>query len=390
MARTGNPARILTSYYRPKPGGLCKRLYRAIEALLAQGHEVHYLSVVPFPIHHRNCYWHRFPWPQEKTEGLLFWLTFHLLAPQALLFLALRHRVTHTFAFATTYALCLQPVRALLRVPLTLFLRADAIENHRILGRPTWLIQLEQVLEGLALYHSVLYGVSESLTRTVLSRHRYLTPACSGVLRNDIPPANSPEPHAPPRHPLRLASVGTLEPRKGQALLIHCASLLPAGSVHLSLYGTGPDELALRALLGELGVGERVTLPGWLDASRIWPEVDLLLMPSLHEGAPNAALEAISHAVPVLASDLPEHREILDPESLLPPHDIGAWQHRLAGILAEGPAALAQMALRQATATSHLRFDWSAAVAALIAGDARCKPLSFSAAAASPEERAQP
>ena len=146
MARTGNPARILTSYYRPKPGGLCKRLFRAIEGLLAEGHEVHYLSVVPFPIDHANCHWHRFPWPPDHTEGLLFWLAFHLLAPVALLHLALRHRVTHTFAFATTYALCLQPARVVARIPLAIFLRADALENHRLLGRPGWLIGLERCL----------------------------------------------------------------------------------------------------------------------------------------------------------------------------------------------------------------------------------------------------
>jgi len=35
---------ILTCYYRPKPGGFCKRLFRAINALLDRGHIVHYLA----------------------------------------------------------------------------------------------------------------------------------------------------------------------------------------------------------------------------------------------------------------------------------------------------------------------------------------------------------
>ncbi len=390
MARTRSPARILTSYYRPKPGGLCKRLFRAIEALLAEGHEVHYLSVVPFPIENARCHWHRFPWSVARTEGLPFWLAFHLLAPGALLYLAVRYRATHVFAFATTYALCLQPVRLLLRAPLALFVRADVLENHRLAQRRPWLIRLERWVEGLAIQGTRLYGVSETLTRQVLTRHRYARPVCYGVLPNDIPPLPQAGPHPPPRQPLRLASVGTLEPRKAQSLLIRCVSRLPAGVVHLSLYGTGPDEPALRAQVGHLGIADRVSFMGWVAADRMWPEVDLLLLSSLHEGAPNAALEAIAHAVPVLATDLPEHREILDGASLIPPDDIAAWQERLERTLAGGPACLARMAARQAAATAHLRFDWSEAITRLIAGDGRCEPPCWHSPSAKPQGQPLP
>lgn len=75
-----NKARILTSYYRPKPGGFCKRLFRAINALLERGHEVHYLSVVEFPIDHPSCMHHKFPWPERYTDTLIFWAMFHTLA----------------------------------------------------------------------------------------------------------------------------------------------------------------------------------------------------------------------------------------------------------------------------------------------------------------------
>ena len=71
-------ATILTCYYRPKPGGLCKRLFRAIESLLSSGHEVHYLAVVAFPISHPHCHFHQFPWPEAKTHGMIFGLCFIL------------------------------------------------------------------------------------------------------------------------------------------------------------------------------------------------------------------------------------------------------------------------------------------------------------------------
>ncbi len=106
-------ATVLTCYYRPKPGGLCKRLFRAIEALLADGHSVHYLAVQPFPIDHPRCRFHRFPWPGGATEGLAFWVALHLFAPFWLLVIGLRQGVTHAFAFGHTYALLMQPLRVL-------------------------------------------------------------------------------------------------------------------------------------------------------------------------------------------------------------------------------------------------------------------------------------
>ena len=138
VATNQTVTRVLTSYYRPKPGGFCKRLFRGIAALLDGGCEVHYLAVVKFPIEHPHCFFHRFPWPAGRTDGWLFWGVFHLLAPPALLYLGVRHRITHAFAFGPNYALFLQPLRWIKRIPLSLFLRADTIENHRIKGRRSW------------------------------------------------------------------------------------------------------------------------------------------------------------------------------------------------------------------------------------------------------------
>ena len=171
--------RVLTSYYRPKPGGFCKRLFRGINALLENGSEVHYLAVTRFPIEHQRCFYHRFPWPANYADTWLFWGIFHLLAPPTLLYLGIRHRITHAFAFGPTYALFLQPLRWFRRVPLSLYLRADTIENHRIKGQSRWIVRLETFLEGQAIRGVHLYGVSEVLTRTVVARHPLSPPLTS-------------------------------------------------------------------------------------------------------------------------------------------------------------------------------------------------------------------
>ena len=355
-------ASVLTCYYRPKPGGLCKRLHRAIRALLESGHEVHYLAVEPFPIEHPKCHFHRYPWPESKTDEIVFWAIFHLLAPIMLLYLGLRHRVTHCFAFGTSYGFMLQPLRLLKKIPLTLFLRADSVENHRLKGRPPLLLKLEQLVEGLALTGSRFYGVSRHLTETVLARHPHLRPIVSGTLPNNVESV-APRTQATPTPPLRIGCVGILEARKNHALAITCMRQFGAHQARLYLFGSGPEEDALKDLARKLGVEDRVNFVGWVDSSsRIWPEIDLLLFPSRHEGSPNALLEAFAHGVPVLASDTPEHREILDPASLLPPEDEWAWSEKLKKILTATSDSLMSLHGQQQRCAEKLRFDWDAEI----------------------------
>lgn len=250
---------ILTCYYRPKPGGLCKRLFRAINALLKRGHTVHYLSVVPFPIEHPNCHFHRFPWPQGKTKGLLFWGVFHAWTPCVLLVLGIRHSVSLLFAFGTNYGLMLQPLRLWKRAPLSLFLRADPITNHRILNRPFWLIALESFFESLAIVGANLYCVSSALENAILSRHKWCRPKLYCVLPNEVPPILGPV-KGPSRNPIHLASVGILEARKNHPLLLDAIASIPLNRIQLRIFGVGPDEARLRALAERLRITDRVFL----------------------------------------------------------------------------------------------------------------------------------
>lgn len=106
---------------------------------------------------------------------------------------------------------------------------------------------------------------------------------------------------------------------------------------------------------------------GWIDPNDLWDGVDLLLFPSVHEGSPNAVLEAIAHGVPVFASDIPEHREILPAHSLLPGRDARPWTSRLLNIL-ENSEELPRLATAQRKHARHLRFDWDSAICELITG----------------------
>jgi glycosyltransferase involved in cell wall biosynthesis len=373
MANEPNNNRVLTCYYRIKPGGFCRRLLRAINALLTRGHTVHYLSVTPFPISHPNCHHHRFPWPAYSEEGLVFWTWFHFAAPLILLYLGIRYRVTHSFAFGHTYGFLLQPLRLLTRIPLALFLRADAIENHRLKCKARIVQIIDSLIEGLAICGTRLYCVSTTLSNNVLARHRHIRPTVTAVIPNDIPPWNT-ERHPPRRisRPLRLATVGIIEARKNHVLLLKVMARLDPQDVRLDIYGIGIEDAALRATVTRQGLNDRIHFMGWVDdVKELWSQIDVLLFPSLHEGAPNAVLEAIAAGVVVLASDIPEHREILSPLTLYSPVQPDTWCNTLNMILLDPAKQLTEMRAAQERVTKRLRFNWDKRVVEAILSESR-------------------
>lgn len=362
MAHPTDRARILTCYYRPKSGGLCHRLVRTMQALLARGHDIHYVAVEPFSIEHANCHFHRFPW-RGNTDRLLFWAWFVVAAPILLLIIGIRHRITHAFAFSHTYSAILQPLRVLRRIPLSLYVRADAIENHRISGRHSTILNIDSVIEGIGIHSVRLFPVSDALKERIVARHSRFHASHAATLPNNI--------EIRPRLPkttdarLRLSCVGVLERRKNQAIAIHCVSRLRSDRVHLSIFGVGPDEAKLRALAHELDVLQYVTFRGWVPGDVIWSETDLLLFPSLHEGSPNSVLEAISHHVAVLASDIAEHREILPAQGLITANDAYLWGKAISHLIAT-PAALGALADSQEEFSKRLVFDWDKQICEMI------------------------
>lgn len=362
-----NPGRVLTCYYRPKPGGFCTRYLRAINALLDRGCAVHYLAVVRFPIDRPNCFFHRFPWPQDKTDSLLFWAVFHVLAPIILIYLGFRWRITHCFAFGANYAYLLQPVRIAKQLRLVLFLRGDSFSHHGTKNRPAWLRRLDQLIEGFGIIDASVYCVAEFLGRQLATRHRWMYPRSIATLRNDIY-LSSEDKKLFVGVQLRLGCVGMLEPHKNQELLFNVLSKLNNDTITLEVYGAGPDCDRLDVMAKRLEIDSRVNLRGWIDSRRIWEEIDLLLMPSLYEGCPNAVCEALGYFVPVLASDIPAHSEILPQTNLLPANSVEAWCSSLRKIADNREKEMNLLLASQTKKMQELIFDWDKCVYHAIMG----------------------
>jgi glycosyltransferase involved in cell wall biosynthesis len=103
---------------------------------------------------------------------------------------------------------------------------------------------------------------------------------------------------------------GTIGPRKNQRLLVDALATDEGDGVAAVFIGDG-DAAGLRQYARARGVGSRVLVLGPRpDASRYLALADVFALVSRSEGLPLAVLEALRDDVPVVASNVPEIREI--------------------------------------------------------------------------------
>jgi glycosyltransferase involved in cell wall biosynthesis len=114
-----------------------------------------------------------------------------------------------------------------------------------------------------------------------------------------------------------LLFVGRLVPEKAPDLLIEAFSTI-AGDMKLVLAGGSSftDDF-VRRIHGLAASDPRVRLTGYVYGElldELYTNAAVFVLPSLLEGLPLTLLEAISYGIPVVASDIPPHREVLGTE----------------------------------------------------------------------------
>jgi glycosyltransferase involved in cell wall biosynthesis len=120
-----------------------------------------------------------------------------------------------------------------------------------------------------------------------------------------IPIANGvpDQPTSPPacHSPMIVGSVGRLDAMKGHDILLR--AIAQVDQVRAIILGEGEYRSTLETLINDLGIGDRVELPGWVENPRIYlPRFDVIVMPSRSEGFPLAMVEAMLAARPVIAT----------------------------------------------------------------------------------------
>jgi len=155
-----------------------------------------------------------------------------------------------------------------------------------------------------------------------------------------------------------VVSVGTLEPRKNLSVVLDAMERLPdIKLVHAGTQGWNIGHIVSRAA----GMSN-VKLLGYVDENTVhslYANATVAAFPSVYEGFDLPPLEAMVVGCPVVASDIPVHREILgDAAMFVPADDADAWAHALQRVVDDGAYRAHLVAAGRAQAA---RYSWDTA-----------------------------
>jgi glycosyltransferase involved in cell wall biosynthesis len=112
----------------------------------------------------------------------------------------------------------------------------------------------------------------------------------------------------------RILAVGSLKPAKNYPLLLRAFARLANQATELMIVGEGPLREELEELARDLGVGDRVIMPGFFhDPWPFYASADLFVLSSDYEGFGNVLVEAMLAGLRIVSTDCPAGpKEILD------------------------------------------------------------------------------
>ena len=117
--------------------------------------------------------------------------------------------------------------------------------------------------------------------------------------------------------PLRLLLVGRFHRQKLIPETIQWLAQAKSQGIEflVTIVGDGPERDAVEATIEDAGMTKFICLKGWLGKDELikqYQQADCYLNLSSYEGMPNTVLEAMACALPVIASDIPPHRRLVE------------------------------------------------------------------------------
>lgn len=152
-----------------------------------------------------------------------------------------------------------------------------------------------------------------------------------------------------------LLNVARCVEQKRQADLLDAVARLD--DCHLVVVGDGPRRDALAARVRQRDLTDRVTLTGYVEAVEPYYRVaDIFVSASSREGLPTTHIEAMAAGVPVVSTDIPGVREVVDDGEtgyLCPVGDPAEFASALRAVASNGGAEMGARGARVAAS----RFD---------------------------------
>lgn len=179
----------------------------------------------------------------------------------------------------------------------------------------------------------------------------------NATARTDTPPrANLPE-------PVRIAFLGQLGARKGVPELVTAAAMLadtPGWS--MTIAGDGAIE-ETRARIAQLGLDDRVDVPGWLGpehSAALLAAAQVVVLPSHAENLPMSVIEGMGAGAAVVTTPVGATTDIVEDNVtglLVPPGDEPALADALRRLVTDGELRARLGAAAQAAHRARLSFD---------------------------------
>jgi glycosyltransferase involved in cell wall biosynthesis len=328
----GEKMTVVSMFFKHREGGYNKRLYRMFKALAGQGHEVHYLACEQFPIEDPNIHFHLIPVPWREKQSILFWPLFSLMSPFAAFILCWKTGADRIAVFGSWYAALMVLPRFLLGCKISLFLRADSVVLYHIEKRSLPARMINQTLDflGILIADEVWvnigyvksniikrYGIPEHKVRIIYNNIDEL------LISHESERARIREELGIEGETLAVCTSGIFYRRKNIEFLIKAFSMAFGNSVtKLVIIGDdvnqGSERKRLEDITRSLRMDDSVIFTGWRKDSRnIIGACDLYVIPTMHEGFPNALLDALSIGCPSLGSRIRELEEVLHYDDLL-------------------------------------------------------------------------
>lgn len=179
-----------------------------------------------------------------------------------------------------------------------------------------------------------------------------------------------------------VLAVGSLTDQKNHVGLLSAAGQLleMIGPYVLAIAGAGPLKSVIESKSVELPEGVRVELLGYRsDVPDLLKGADVFALVSFWEGLPIALLEALYAGIPVVASNIPVHRNVLEDGALgtlADPHEPSDIAHAIARALGESNdvksmrRALAKRRIVDKYSSTRMAKDYLCSYRMLLAGKA--------------------
>lgn len=153
-----------------------------------------------------------------------------------------------------------------------------------------------------------------AVSRFVADLARKAYPVEAEVIPNGL--AFSPRPLSVLSSPLRLLFVGRISVQKNLLLALQALARLRDQEWTLEVVGDGPLRPEAEAFVRAQSLESRVRFLGWLDGEALALRrqgAAILVLPSLSEGLPMAAVEALVDGLAIVGTDIPGLADVVEP-----------------------------------------------------------------------------